>query len=189
MAHDDHVHPHDHDHHQPHDHHHPDTVAEHRGVSPASVSAFVVTCSDTRDAKGDGSGAMIRQLLLDAGHSLAGATVVKDDPGEIRAALYAALAAGARAVIFTGGTGLSKRDITIETLAPLFEKTLPGFGELFRMLSFQQVGSAAMLSRASAGVVRGAAVFALPGSPRAVTLAMEKLVLPELGHAVREVLR
>ena len=114
---------------------------------------------------------------------------MKDDAGEIRAALDEALASGARVVIFTGGTGLARRDVTIETLAPMFEKSITGFGELFRVLSFQQVGSAAMLSRAAAGVMKGAIVFALPGSPKAVRLAMEQLVLPELGHLVREVLR
>lgn len=124
-----------------------------------------------------------------AGHVVTGLVVVRDDAAAIREALERALEAGARAVLFNGGTGLAPRDVTLETLAPLFEKAIPGFGELFRMLSFEQVGSAAMLSRAGAGVVRGAVVFALPGSPKAVTLAMERLILPELGHLVREVLR
>ncbi len=186
MAHGDHG-EHGHEHH-PHGHAHGPSD-EHRAASPASVAAFVVTCSDTRDAVHDEGGARVRRLLEGAGHPIAGTAIVKDDAAAIRAALDQALAAGARAVIFTGGTGLARRDVTLEALSPLFEKTMPGFGELFRMLSFEQVGSAAMLSRAAAGVVRGAVVFLLPGSPKAVSLAMEKLILPELGHVVREVTR
>lgn len=201
MGHDGHDHPHDHehghghghhhhhDHREQHHHHEADTAAEHKHAAPASVAAFVVTCSDSRSPETDDSGAAIRRLLSESGHSVAGSKVILDDAGEIRAALEEGLAAGARVVVFTGGTGLSRRDVTIETLTPLFEKTITGFGELFRVLSFQQVGSAAMLSRAAAGVVKGAIVFALPGSPKAVRLAMEQLVLPELGHLVREVLR
>lgn len=180
--HDDHNHPH------PHSHGH-GPAHEHRATSPTSVASFVVTCSDTRDAKTDEGGALAKRLLESAGHPVTGALVIPDEAAAIRAALEQALAAGARAVIFTGGTGLARRDVTLDTLEPLFERALPGFGELFRMLSWEQVGSAAMLSRAGAGVVKGAAVFALPGSPRGVSLALERLILPELGHLVRELSR
>jgi molybdenum cofactor biosynthesis protein B len=118
-----------------------------------------------------------------------GRKVVKDEPSEIRAAIDEAKAAGARAIVLTGGTGIGSRDGTIEVVRALFQKELPGFGELFRMLSFHEIGSAAMLSRATAGTFDGVIAFALPGSPKAVRLALEKLVLPELGHAVRELLR
>ncbi|MBJ6765688.1 molybdenum cofactor biosynthesis protein MoaB [Myxococcaceae bacterium JPH2] len=154
-----------------------------------SVSAFVVTCSDSRDAARDESGRVLREGLEAAGHGIAGTVVVKDDPEAIRQALTQAREAGARAVLFTGGTGVARRDTTVETLRALFEKELPGFGELFRMLSFRQVGSAAWLSRATAGTYQGMILFALPGSPQAVRLALESLILPELGHVVRELIR
>lgn len=164
-------------------------AAEHKARAPVHVSAYVVTCSDSRDASRDESGRVLREALEAAGHGVAGSTVVKDDPEAIRGALEAARATGARAVLFTGGTGIGRRDSTVETLQALFEKELPGFGELFRMLSYRQVGSAAMMSRATAGTYQGMILFALPGSPRAVRLAMDALILPELGHAVRELTR
>lgn len=180
MGHEGHDH-HDHDH----DHgHHP-----HHGHAESAVSTWIVTCSDTRSAEDDEGGALARKLIIGAGHSIAGQEVVKDDAHSIEHALEHALEHGARCVIFTGGTGISSRDVTIQTLAPKFSRTLDGFGELFRMLSFQQIGSAAWLSRACAGVINGALIFCLPGSPKAVQLALEKLILPELSHAVREVLR
>lgn len=194
-------HHHDHEHghhhhsghaHQPHhapEHAHAHTVLEHKAHAPTSVSAFVVTCSDTRDAALDESGRALREGLEAAGHSIAGYKIVKDDPDAIRVALAEAVEAGARAVLFNGGTGISRRDCTVETLRSLFEKELPGFGELFRSLSYQQIGSAALLSRATAGTYRGMIVFAVPGSPKAVRLALSALILPELGHAVRELMR
>ncbi len=191
MGHDGHDHDHDHGHHHHdhgHDHHH-DTVAEHREDSPTTVSAFVVTCSDSRDEKLDEGGPLLRRLLEERGHTVTGALVVRDDVEAIRAAFEAGVASGARVVLFTGGTGLARRDVTVEAMTPLFDKTLPGFGELFRVLSFQEIGPAAMLSRAVAGVARGVLVFALPGSPRALSLALQRLVLPELGHLVREAVR
>jgi molybdenum cofactor biosynthesis protein B len=184
MAHDDH--PHDHAHHH---HHHESPAHEHREAAPTQVSVFIVTCSDTRDAAHDEGGALARKLVEHAGHSVAGTALVPDDAAAIDRALDQALEAGARAVLFTGGTGFSRRDVTVETLSARFERRIDGFGELFRSLSYEQVGSAAMLSRACAGVVRGAAVFALPGSPHAVKLALEALVLPELGHLARELAR
>ena len=175
-------HDHDHDH-----HHHP--VEEHHRAAPASVSAWVITCSDTRDGGTDRGGPLIRHLLEHAGHSVVGSSLVKDLADEIRRALEQAKDAGVRAIVLTGGTGLSSRDVTVETLEPMLQRRIDGFGELFRMLSFQQIGAAAMASRALAGVWDGIVVFALPGSPAAATLGMNKLVLPELGHLVREVSR
>jgi molybdenum cofactor biosynthesis protein B len=172
-----------------HHHHHADPVAQHRREAVASVACFVITCSDTRDATTDEGGALVRAKLAGAGHSVVGAEIVKDEVAAIHAAIEHAREHGARAIILTGGTGLSPRDVAIEAVTPLFDKAIDGFGELFRMLSFQQVGSAAMLSRAAAGVSRGAVLFALPGSPKAVELAMDRLILPELGHLVRQMLR
>jgi len=175
--------------HDGHGHGHSHAADEHKQHAPPSVSAYVVTCSDSRDEQRDESGKVIREALERAGHTLAGTRLIRDEPSEIRAAVDAAAAAGARALIFNGGTGIGRRDSTVETLAPLFEKSLPGFGELFRALSFEEIGSPAMMSRACAGTVKGMIVFALPGSPQAAKLAMEKLILPELGHAVRELSR
>jgi molybdenum cofactor biosynthesis protein B len=114
---------------------------------------------------------------------------VTDDPAEIRSAIQEAVEAGARAVILNGGTGIGRRDNAVEVLEELLEKRLPGFGELFRYLSYKQIGSAAMMSRAVAGTYRGMILFALPGSPKAAGLAMDALILPELGHAIRELTR
>ena len=166
-----------------------DPPGHHRASAPRAVKAAVVTCSDTRTRETDETGRRIREALEGAGHEVILHAVVDDDVAQIRAAVEAALAAQARAVLVNGGTGVAPRDVAVEALRPLFDKELPGFGELFRMLSFEQVGSAAWLSRATAGTCRGAVLFALPGSPRAVGLALEKLILPELGHLVRELSR
>ncbi len=165
------------------------THHEHKAHAPAQVACYVITSSDTRDPRSDQSGQLICQLLEGAGHRLAGKEIVKDDPEQLRAALEAARARGAQAVLISGGTGLGRRDVTVETLQPLLEKRLDGFGELFRMLSFQEIGTAAMMSRALAGTAKGMVVFALPGSPAAARLALERLILPELGHCVREMTR
>lgn len=197
---DEHGHGHQHDHghhghkhhapHHGHGHHgHSHAEQEHKAHAPAHVSVFVVTCSDSRDEARDESGRALRSGLEAAGHSLCGYKVVKDDPEAIRAVLAEASAAGARAVLFNGGTGIGRRDSTVETLRGLFEKELPGFGEIFRMLSYKEIGSAAMMSRATAGTYQGMILFAMPGSPQAVKLALETLILPELGHAVRELTR
>lgn len=162
------------------------SVDEHRVHAPASVSCGVVTISDTRTLETDTSGAAIADLLARAGHTVAARRIVVDDAKAVADAVRDVLAFGADAVITTGGTGIARRDTTYEAIAGLLERTLPGFGELFRTLSFQDVGSAAMLSRATAGTVGRAVVFVLPGSEAAVRLAMEKLILPELGHIVRE---
>ncbi len=179
---------HDGDHDHPHPH--PSKAAhEHKSHAPAQVATYVVTCSDSRTPEQDESGAALRKGLEQAGHLVAGHQVIRDEPAEIRAALDAAAAAGARAVLFNGGTGIGRRDNTIEVLEAAFDKRLPGFGELFRALSYKEIGSPAMLSRACAGTVAGMIVFALPGSPQAAGLALRALILPELGHLVRELTR
>jgi molybdenum cofactor biosynthesis protein B len=164
-------------------------VDEHRSSAPARVACYVVTCSDSRAHADDASGRVLREGLERSGHPVVGQIIVHDDADAIRGALKAAQLAGARAVLFTGGTGLTRRDQTVDTLRPLLERELPGFGELFRMLSYQEIGSAAWLSRALAGTHGDLLVFLLPGSPAAARLALERLILPELGHAVRELSR
>jgi len=163
------------------------SVAEHKAHSPARVLCFVLTVSDTRTMETETSGRAIAELLEMSGHTVAGRTVVRDEPADVARVVREALTKGdVEAVITTGGTGIAKRDSTYEALTALFEKRLDGFGELFRVLSFEDIGSAAMLSRACAGVVGGRIVFLLPGSEAAVRLAMTRLILPEIGHIVRE---
>lgn len=164
-------------------------AAAHRARGPASVPCFALTVSDTRTRADDTGGAVIREVLAAEGHTLVGSEIVKDDPGAIEAAIRAALERGARVVIATGGTGLTSRDVTAEVVERLIERPIPGFGELFRMLSFEQVGSAAMLSRATAGVLERSVLFALPGSPAGVRLAMERLIAPELSHLLEQLAR
>jgi molybdenum cofactor biosynthesis protein B len=159
---------------------------EHRKAAPARLEIFVVTASDTRGEAEDDGGRFLREGIAAAGHALAGYRIVKDDPAAIRGALEEAARAGADAVLVNGGTGIAGRDRTYEAVAGLLEKRLDGFGELFRMLSYAEIGAAAMLSRAVAGVWEGRAVFSMPGSPAAVRLAWEKLIGPELPHVVRE---
>ncbi|HEY0841053.1 MAG TPA: molybdenum cofactor biosynthesis protein B [Vulgatibacter sp.] len=147
----------------------------------------VVTASDTRTDATDASGRILREALEGRGHAPVHAEIVKDDAGAIRDAIGRAKGAGARAILVTGGTGISSRDSTVEAVEGLLAKTLPGFGELFRMLSFQEIGSAAMLSRATAGIdADGTLLFALPGSSGACRLAAQRLIAPELAHLVRE---
>ena len=163
------------------------SVVEHKASAPDSVRCFVVTVSDTRTLENDTSGRAIAGLLTASGHVITGRTLVRDDPAEVRATIERHLVdGGVQVIITTGGTGITSRDSTYEAVDALLEKRLDGFGELFRMLSYQQIGPAAMLSRACAGLVRGCIVIALPGSTGAVTLAMEKLVIPELGHLVQQ---
>jgi molybdenum cofactor biosynthesis protein B len=151
------------------------------------VAAAVLTVSDTRTLETDAGGALVAELLAAAGHAVLSREVVRDDAGAIAAALRAELGrAGVDAVILTGGTGVAPRDVTPEAVLPLLERVVPGFGELFRALSYQEIGSAAILSRALAGLAAGRVVFVLPGSRGAVRLAMEKLVLPEIGHLLGE---
>ncbi len=165
------------------DRHH--TAATGRGPVPVAV----VTVSDTRTPDTDTNGTFLRERIETAGHVLAGYRVIRDEPEQVRAALEEMAAGEARVVVFNGGTGISPRDTTYDVLSRMLEKTLPGFGELFRMLSWEQVGAAAMLSRATAGTFRGRVVFSTPGSPAAVRLAWEKLIAPELAHLAWEVAR
>jgi molybdenum cofactor biosynthesis protein B len=147
----------------------------------------VLTISDTRTLDTETSGRTIADLLTAAGHTVVGRTVVKDEPADVRRTVMEAMTAEtARAIITTGGTGLARRDSTYEAVTALFEKRIDGFGELFRMLSFEEIGAAAMLSRATAGIAGGCAIFLLPGSEAAVRLAMERLILPEIGHIAGE---
>lgn len=162
--------------------------AEHRDAAPASVRVAVVTVSDTRTPETDASGQYLRQELEAAGHQLVGYRVVRDDAVEIRTALVA-LAREASVVLLTGGTGLSGRDVTVPVVESMLTKPMPGFGELFRMLSYAQVGGAAMFSRAVGGLIRGAAVFAMPGSLNAVQTAWTGILRDELGHVAHEVER
>ena len=163
---------------------------EHKARAPQSVGCHVMTISDTRTEETDSSGRAIAELLRGAGHRVVGRTIVKDDPELVRGAIERMLATpDAQVIITTGGTGISSRDSTYEAVSALLQKRLDGFGELFRMLSYEQIGSAALLSRACAGLVAGRIVVSLPGSEAAVRLAMEKLLIPELGHLVREASR
>lgn len=162
----------------------------HRAAAAAEgpISVGVVTVSDTRTPDDDPNGRWLAERIEAAGAVTAGYRVVRDEPDEVRAAVDD-LVATARVVIVNGGTGISRRDTTYDTLVGMLERELPGFGELFRMLSYAEIGSAAMLSRACAGTLGRTAVFSLPGSEHAVRLAMTRLILPELGHVVRELRR
>ena len=163
---------------------------EHKSRAPASVGCFVLTVSDTRTEATDASGRAIADLLTAAGHTIVGRAIVKDDPDLVRATVTRQLARPeVQAIITTGGTGITSRDSTYEAITGLLQKRLDGFGELFRMLSYQEIGSAAMMSRACAGLSAGRIVISLPGSEAAVRLAVEKLVVPELGHLVEQASR
>ena len=163
------------------------SVADHKAHAPESVRCFVLTISDSRTLETETSGKAIAELLTARHHLVVGRDLVRDEPADVARLVREQTAReDVDAVITTGGTGLSRRDSTYEALTALFEKRLDGFGELFRALSFEAIGSAAMLSRACAGVVSGRIVFALPGSENAVRLAMTRLILPELGHIRRE---
>ncbi len=159
---------------------------EHHKEALKNLKCTVVTISDTRTEENDDSGRAIRELLKSQGHEISDYTIVKDESEPIRNAVLRAMKTS-DAVICNGGTGISPRDITIETLEPLMNRTVEGFGELFRSLSYNEIGSSAMLSRAIAGVLDKNLLFCLPGSPNAVKLAMEKLILPEMGHMLSQV--
>jgi len=167
------------------------SAAEHRQKATAqgSIPLAIVTVSDSRTPETDTSGALIRALIEAAGHQVVDYRIVKDEPEQVAKALEDFAAGTARVIIFNGGTGISQRDRTYDVISKALEKTLPGFGEIFRMLSYAQVGAAAMLSRATAGVYRNRVVVSVPGSPNAVQLAMEKLILPEIQHLAWELIR
>jgi molybdenum cofactor biosynthesis protein B len=162
-------------------------VEEHKAKAKKAIRCFVVTISDTRDETTDLSGQLIKSSLANEGHQLSGYRIVKDEPAEIEALLRDALRqADVEAVIVNGGTGISPRDGTYEVISKLLDKRLDGFGEIFRYLSYQDIGSAAIMSRAIAGSSQGKVLISLPGSKAAVGLAMEKLILPEIRHMVSQ---
>ena len=163
------------------------SVSEHKREAPGSIGCFVLTVSDTRTPETDTSGRAIRDLLAGAGHVVTGSAIVRDEPAQVVAQVKLALGdAATQVIITTGGTGITSRDGTFEAVNGLLDKRLDGFGELFRSLSYQQIGPAAMMSRATAGTVSGKAIFVLPGSEGAVRLAMQMLIGPELGHVVQQ---
>ena len=156
---------------------------EHRRAAPPAVPCAIVTVSDTRDETSDKSGGFIRRSLLKAGHPVVDYRILKDETAHIVAHLEAlAERSAARVVLINGGTGIAPRDTTFEAVSGLLSKRLDGFGEIFRALSFRQIGPSAMLSRALAGTYRGMVVFSMPGSEKAVRLALGRLILPEIGH-------
>lgn len=164
--------------------------AEHKSLGPRQVRCFVLTVSDTRTEATDTGGRAIADLLAAHGHLVIGRAIVRDEPAQVIDVINTQRSTGeAQVILTTGGTGITSRDGTYEAVTSLLDKELPGFGELFRMLSYEQVGSAAMMSRATAGLAGRCIVIALPGSEAAVRLAMEKLVLPELGHLVQQASR
>ena len=164
--------------------------AEHRAAAPSHIRCYVITVSDSRTEDTDTGGRLLRELLTEGGHLVLGHTIVRDDPVILRAAIERQLnMSKVQAVITTGGTGISRRDGSYEVVTELLDKRLDGFGELFRSLSFAEIGPSAMLSRACAGTARGKILVSLPGSQNAVRLGLTKLILPELGHLVREVTR
>jgi molybdenum cofactor biosynthesis protein B len=165
---------------------------EHQQQARAELDALrcgILTISDTRTRDNDQSGAILVEGLTQAGHDVVKYELVKDDPAQITVHMRAVAAAGCHVLLTNGGTGIARRDSTIEAIESLLDKRLPGFGELFRMLSYQEIGPAAMLSRATAGVYQQTLIFCLPGSPGAVRLALEALLIPELPHLVWETVR
>jgi molybdenum cofactor biosynthesis protein B len=163
------------------------SAAEHRAHAPAALRCAVVTVSDSRTLETDTGGQTVIDLLAGSGHTVVQREIIPDEPKRMRALLTELVArSDVDAVLLTGGTGISRRDQTFETVSQMLTKPLPGYGELFRHLSYQEIGSAAMLSRAVGGLIGAAVVLTMPGSPAGVRLAMEKIVLPELGHLVRE---
>ncbi|MFY9606097.1 MAG: molybdenum cofactor biosynthesis protein B [Thermoplasmata archaeon] len=165
-------------------------VEDHRQRAPKTVGLAVITVSDTRTETDDLSGKAITDTMAKAGHRVLRRIIVKDEVQEIQKALRELIEDDAvQAVVMSGGTGIARRDVTLEAIMPFQEKSIPGFGELFRVLSYNEVGSAAMISRASAFVTEGKVVFCLPGSEKAVRLAVERLIAPELGHMVWEAQR
>ncbi len=169
---------------------HGDAPSQHRAYAPESVRAAVLTISDSRTPESDTSGRLIQERLESAGHAVSDRLILKDDPETIRRGVLEQVSRpDVDAVIITGGTGVSPRDVTPETVEPLLEKLLTGFGELFRSLSFEEIGAAAVLSRALAGTAERTVVYVMPGSSGAVRLAMDRLILPEIAHVVGQLRR
>jgi molybdenum cofactor biosynthesis protein B len=168
------------------------STEQHRAAGRARgpVACAILTVSDTRTPETDTSGRAIRERLEAAGHRVVHYAIVKDEPDQILGLLDGIVrATDAQAILVSGGTGISHRDTTYDAIAARLQKTLPGFGELFRMLSFEEIGAAAMLSRATAGVYLGRLLFSIPGSSNAVKLAMDRLIVPELEHLAWELSR
>lgn len=158
-------------------------VTEHKGKAHRAVRCAIITVSDTRTEETDTSGRRIKELLAAHDHPVVAYQILKDEPEQITAAVQALLErSDVDAIITSGGTGIAPRDTTFEAIQELLEKEITGFGEMFRMLSYEDIGTAAMLTRATAGVANGKVIVSLPGSTGAVELGMSKLVLPELGH-------
>jgi molybdopterin adenylyltransferase len=163
------------------------STQQHRSESPTAVRCAVITVSDTRTLDTDRGGALIVELLVAAGHTVASREIIPDEPDRMRPLVEALSRDEAiDAILLTGGTGIAARDQTFETISSMLDKEMPGYGELFRMLSFPEIGPAAMLSRAIGGVRNRTIVLTMPGSTNAVRLAMEKLIVPEIGHLVHE---
>jgi molybdenum cofactor biosynthesis protein B len=160
---------------------------EHRAKAPGVVGCAILTVSDTRTVETDTSGGLIREMLVAKGHNVRDYIIVPDEPEQIREKVDNWAADPAiECILSNGGTGIAHRDTTYDVISSLLEKRLDGFGEIFRQLSFQEIGAAAILSRAVAGTYRGTLIMAMPGSTNAVRLAMEKLIAPELGHLIYE---
>lgn len=163
---------------------------DHKHTAPKKVNCAVVIISGSRTEQNDESGKLIMQTLKDNGHQVTSYDILRNDADAIRRKLDELLDDGSLQVIITsGGTGASRMDLTIETISPVLDKKLDGFGELFRFLTYQEIGTGSILSRAMAGVVRGKVIICLPGSTTAVKLAVEQIILPEIGHLVREASR
>ena len=163
---------------------------EHKAHVPKSVGCLVLTISDSKTSETDTSGQLIRELLAKAGYQVVRSVIVKDEPGHVQDVVRQGCEdSRVQVLVLTGGTGITSRDSTFEAVESMLEKRLTGFGELLRVLSYEQIGAAAMLSRAQAGIRQRRIIFSLPGSPNACRLALERLIIPELGHLVREVSR
>lgn len=163
------------------------SLESHRRASTSRLRFAVLTISDTRDASSDRGGPFLAEAIESAGHQVTRRSIHKDEASEIEAAVREAVGdAEVDLVLTTGGTGIAPRDVTYPTLKALLDSEIPGFGELFRWLSYEEIGAATILSRAIGGVLAGKVILALPGSPKALRLAMEKIVLPEAGHLVSQ---
>ena len=163
---------------------------EHKEMSPKAITCAVLIISDSRTEKTDESGKYLVEKLEGNGHTVVDYALLKNDPEAIKQKLIEYLEQEELQVIITsGGTGVSIRDVTVETVTPMLDKTLDGFGELFRSLSYMEIGTASIMSRAIAGVMGGKVIICGPGSLAAVKLAVEKIILPEIGHMVREATR
>ncbi|WP_406656242.1 molybdenum cofactor biosynthesis protein B [Methanolobus sp. ZRKC2] len=173
------------------------TVKEHKKGSKGPYIFYAITISTSRSEKygevtspqdaDDRSGQLMKEMIQKAGHELSGYTLVSDDKDSIVEAIKKAILSNADIIVTSGGTGLASKDVTIESVLPMFEKDIPGFGELFRYKSISQIGASVILTRASAGTIANKAVFCLPGSPAAVELALGEIIIPEAGHIVKHV--